>query len=95
MEAMELKLQTTEMDSKHLMPSYLINLLVYFYIKTSKPLKDYSQYSYLENFNMARQLIKSRRYVLDTGHIEPSNHNMTSQAQKKKNQTRTLIKNFS
>ncbi len=30
-----MKLQTTETESKHLLPSYLVNLLVYFYIKTS------------------------------------------------------------
>lgn len=35
LEALELKLQTTDMESKHLLPSYLVNLLVYFYIKIS------------------------------------------------------------
>ena len=36
LEALELKVQTTDLESKHLLPTYLVNLLVYFYIKTSK-----------------------------------------------------------
>jgi hypothetical protein len=34
LEALELKVQTTDPDSKNLLPDYLVNLLVYFYIKT-------------------------------------------------------------
>ena len=34
LEALDLKLQTTEQESKQLMPAYLVNLLVYFYMKT-------------------------------------------------------------
>lgn len=34
LEALELKLQTTDPDSKNLLPDYLVNLLVYFFIKT-------------------------------------------------------------
>lgn len=34
LEALELKVQTTDTDSKNLLPDYLVNLLVYFYIKT-------------------------------------------------------------
>ena len=33
---MELKVQTTDTDSKNMLPAYLVNLLVYFYIKISK-----------------------------------------------------------
>ena len=33
---LELKIQTTDMDSKNLLPSYLVNHLIYFYIKTIK-----------------------------------------------------------
>ena len=36
LEQLELKVQTTELDSKHLLPSYLVNLLIHFYVKTSK-----------------------------------------------------------
>eukprot|EP00347_Sterkiella_histriomuscorum_P018969 403343469 len=81
LEALELKLQTTEMESKNLLPSYLVNLLVYFYIKA-------------KNFKMARQLLKSRRYVLDTGHIETAQTGQISQAQKSRNKSKTLIRNF-
>ncbi len=34
LEALDLKLQTTDSDSKNMLPAYLVNLLVYFYIKT-------------------------------------------------------------
>lgn len=60
LEALELKLQTTDHDSKNILPAYLVNLLVYFYIKT-------------KNFKMARQLLKSRRFLVDTNHIEAVN----------------------
>ena len=40
-----------------MMPAYLVNLLVYFYMKT-------------KNYKMARQLLKSRRFLVDTNHIE-------------------------
>ena len=36
LEQLELKLQTTETESKHMIPSYLVNLLIYFFVKTSK-----------------------------------------------------------
>ena len=35
LEMQELKVSTIETDSKHLLPSYLVMLLVYFYMKTS------------------------------------------------------------
>lgn len=60
LEALELKIQTTDSDSKNLLPDYLVNLLVYFYIKT-------------KNYKMARQLLKSRRFLVDTNHIEAVN----------------------
>jgi hypothetical protein len=67
LESLDLKLQTTELDSKQLIPSYLVNLLVYFYIKTN-------------NYKMARQLLKNRRFLLDTNHIEAVNQGMVSAA---------------
>jgi hypothetical protein len=41
LEYLELKVQTTESDSKNMLPNYLVTLLIYFYIKT-------------KNFKMAR-----------------------------------------
>jgi hypothetical protein len=63
------------------MPGYLVNLLVYFYMKT-------------KNYKMARQLLKSRRFLLDTNHIEAVSQGVISAAQKARNQSKTLIKNF-
>jgi hypothetical protein len=39
-----------------MLPAYLITLLVYFYLRT-------------KNLKMARALIKSRRFVVDTDHL--------------------------
>eukprot|EP00352_Strombidinopsis_acuminata_P002535 CAMPEP_0176382022 /NCGR_PEP_ID=MMETSP0126-20121128/32334_1 /TAXON_ID=141414 ORGANISM="Strombidinopsis acuminatum, Strain SPMC142" /NCGR_SAMPLE_ID=MMETSP0126 /ASSEMBLY_ACC=CAM_ASM_000229 /LENGTH=105 /DNA_ID=CAMNT_0017746167 /DNA_START=2803 /DNA_END=3120 /DNA_ORIENTATION=+ len=57
LERLELKLVTTELDSRHMIPAYLTNLLVYFYLKT-------------KNFKMARNLVKTRRFILDTNHLD-------------------------
>lgn len=43
---------------------------------------------------MARQLLKSRRFVLDTNHIEAVNQGVISAAQKARNKSQTLIKTF-
>jgi hypothetical protein len=56
LESLDLKLQTSDTDSKWMIPGYIANLLVYFYIKT-------------KNLKMARQLLKSRRFLLDTNSI--------------------------
>jgi len=64
-----------------MMPAYLVNLLVYFYMKT-------------KNYKMARQLLKSRRFLVDTNHIEAVNQGVISVAAKARNQSKTLIKNF-
>ena len=47
---------TCETESAQMLPSYLISLLVYFYLRT-------------KNLKMARALIKSRRFVADADHI--------------------------
>ncbi|CDW85417.1 ccr4-not transcription complex subunit 10 isoform x4 [Stylonychia lemnae] len=60
LETLELKLQTTEMESKYLLPSYLINLLIYFYMKT-----------------------------------KPAVSGQISIAQKSRNKSKTMIRNFS
>jgi hypothetical protein len=39
-----------------MLPAYLVTLLVYFYLR-------------VKNLKMARALIKSRRFVIDTDHI--------------------------
>lgn len=52
-ESLELKIQTTETDAKQLIPAYIVNLLVYFYIKTSK-YKAFLLSLLLENYKMAR-----------------------------------------
>ena len=51
-----LKEITIESDSKQMLPAYLVTLLVYFYLR-------------VKNLKMARALIKSRRFVIDTDHI--------------------------
>ena len=51
-----LKEITIESDCKQMLPAYLVTLLVYFYLR-------------VKNLKMARALIKSRRFVIDTDHI--------------------------
>jgi hypothetical protein len=51
-----LKEITIEGDNKQMLPAYLVTLLVYFYLR-------------VKNLKMARALIKSRRFVIDTDHI--------------------------
>lgn len=51
-----LKEITCESDSTEMLPSYLITLLTYFYLR-------------VKNLKMAKSLIKSRRFVVDTDHI--------------------------
>lgn len=36
LEQLDLKVQTAEVDSKNILPNYLVELLIYFYMKTSK-----------------------------------------------------------
>jgi len=43
---------------------------------------------------MARQLLKNRRFVLDTNHIEAVGQGVISSAQKERNKSKNLIKNF-
>lgn len=92
LEGMELKLQTTEHEAKLMLPSYIVNILVYFYIKTSKQIKQLT--TNLENYKMARQLLKYRRLVVDTNHIETVGQAGISIAQKARNKSKTLIKSF-
>ena len=47
---------TCETDSSQMLPAYLVSLLTYFYLR-------------VKNLKMARALIKSRRFVVDTDHI--------------------------
>lgn len=51
-----LKEITCETDSNEMLPAYLITLLTYFYLR-------------VKNLKMAKSLIKSRRFVIDTDHI--------------------------
>jgi len=85
LESLDLKLQTSDPDSKWMIPGYITNLLVYFYIKT-------------KNLKMARQLLKSRRFLVDTNSIpienEAGSGRGVSTAQKARNQSKTLVKNF-
>ena len=67
LEIKELKLITSDITSDSLIPSYLIKTLIYFFLKTSKSFFNF----FLENFKMARQLAKNRRFMLDTNYIEP------------------------
>jgi len=47
---------TCDMESKDMLPSYLVSLLSYFYLR-------------VKNLKMARAVVKSRRFVVDTDHI--------------------------
>ena len=47
---------TTETESQHMLPAYLVTLLTYFYLRT-------------KNLKMARALVKSRRFVCDMDHL--------------------------
>jgi len=60
--ALDLKL-VIQAGNNQLIPQYLINTLVYFFLKTSKS-SDFLL-NILENFQMARQLTKYRRLVTD------------------------------
>lgn len=51
-----LKEVTSEVDSSNLLPAYLVSLLTYFYLR-------------VKNLKMARALVKSRRFVVDTDHL--------------------------
>lgn len=73
-----------------MIPAYITNLLVYFYLKT-------------KNFKMARQLLKSRRFLVDTNSIPITDSETTttganrgaSATQKARaSQQKTLIKSF-
>jgi len=61
----EVQLVTTEVDSSQMVPSYLVSMLIYFFLKS-------------KNFRMARHLVKNRRFLLDTNHIDPSHLNSTA-----------------
>lgn len=54
-----LKEITSDTESSQMLPAYLINLLVYFYLRTN-------------NLKMARALVKNRRFVIDGDHIVQS-----------------------
>lgn len=51
-----LKEITCDSDSNEMLPAYLITLLTYFYLR-------------VKNLKMAKAMIKSRRFVVDTDHI--------------------------
>lgn len=53
---LNLKEITAESDYQNMLPAYLVSLLTYFYLRT-------------KNLKMARALVKSRRFVIDTDHI--------------------------
>lgn len=66
MEILDLRLVVTESESKHMLPSFLVNILIYFFLVS-------------KNFKMARHLAKSSRFVLDTNHIDPTQISLTQQ----------------
>lgn len=49
---------TENQGNDGIIPAYLIQLLVYFLLKT-------------KNFKLARHLTKYRRFIIDTDHIDP------------------------
>lgn len=59
LEANELKIITTDSTSASLLPGFLINTLVYFFLRT-------------KNFKMARQLAKNRRFLVDPNFVDTS-----------------------
>ena len=59
LEKMDLRIVVTENDSRHMLPPFLINILIYFFLV-------------VKNYKMARRLAKHSRFVLDTNHIDPT-----------------------
>lgn len=62
MTSLDVKLVTTVSSSDSVLPEYLVHILVYFFLKTSKFI---IQLTHAENYKMARQLTKHRRFVAD------------------------------
>ena len=82
-----LPLITQNMASDGVIPSYLVQQLVYFFLKT-------------KNYKLARHLAKYRRFIIDTNHIDPASvsqpqRNMSNQQERTFNKTYVSIsKNF-
>ena len=58
LEISDLKLVGADQTSASILPAHLINILIYFFLRT-------------KNFKMARQLAKNRRFIVDTNYVEP------------------------
>jgi len=78
LQSLDLKVITNDTESKSILPSYLINMLVYLLLKTSKysrlpPILFTNHVTrWTENFKVARHLAQNRRYLVDSDHIEPT-----------------------
>lgn len=71
MALLDVKLVTTVSSSDSMLPQYLIHTLVYFFLKTSKLCPQSLTCFRLENFKMARQLTKHRRFVQEPASTDP------------------------
>jgi hypothetical protein len=56
---LDMRVLVPTFDSKSILPSYLVNILVYLLLKTSK----FRLVNHAENFKVARNLVKFRRFV--------------------------------
>jgi hypothetical protein len=57
LERLDQKLIAIDNDIKHVIPSYIASILIYFFLLT-------------KNFKMARHLTKFSRFAVDTSHLE-------------------------
>lgn len=58
LESDQLRLTSTDSSAESLLPGHLLNILVYFFLRT-------------KNFKMARHLAKNRRFLIDSNYVEP------------------------
>jgi hypothetical protein len=59
LDRLDLKLLVPSADSKGILPAYLVNILVYLLLKTSK----FCNSDSAENFKVARNLVKYGRFI--------------------------------
>lgn len=74
LDELEMKVVVNSHDSKHILPPYLVSILVFLILKTSKS-KLMIKY-FLENYKVAKNLTKYRRLIVE-GDFESTNHQQT------------------
>jgi hypothetical protein len=67
LERLDMKVIASSGDSRGILPSYLVNILVYLLLKTSKCFIQMSNPFLAENLKVARSLVKHRRFLQEEG----------------------------